>query len=131
MADPLPFAIDGETGWLTTTASMDREKHSSYQFVVEVLDNGSPSQTERATIIIQVQDRNDNDPEFQRKTYEASAFETDPPGTAVINVLALDRDENSRIHYYIDKGNTRNRFSINTQNGQGIISTALRFWWEI
>ena len=124
MTDPFSFAIDEKTGWLTTTGSIDRESQSSYQFVVEASDNGNPPRTERATIIIQVQDRNDNDPTFQNKTYEASALETAPPGTAVINVLALDKDMDARVQYEITGGNNRNRFSITTQNAQGVISIA-------
>ena len=122
--DPFPFTIDEKTGWLTTTGSIDRESQSSYQFGVEARDNGVPPRSERATIIIQVQDRNDNDPTFQNKTYEATALETDPPGTSVINVLALDKDMDARVQYEITGGNNRNRFSITTQNAQGVISIA-------
>ena len=43
-----------------------------------------------------MQDRNDNDPVFQRKIYEAGVLETDQPGTSVLSILALDKDENSR-----------------------------------
>ena len=122
--DPFPFAIDDKTGWLTTTGSVDRESQSSYQFGVEARDNGVPPRSERATIIIQVQDRNDNDPTFQNKTYDANALETDPPGTSVISVLALDKDMDARVQYEITGGNNRNRFSITTQNAQGVISIA-------
>ena len=124
ITEPFPFAIDDKTGWLTTTGSIDRESQSSYQFGVEAQDNGIPPRTERATIIIQVQDRNDNDPTFQNKTYDASALETDPPGTAVISLLALDKDMDARVQYEITGGNNRNRFSITTQNAQGVISIA-------
>ena len=122
--DPFPFSIDDKTGWLTTTGTIDRESTSSYQFGVEASDNGVPPRVERATIIIQVQDRNDNDPVFQNKTYEAFALETDPPGTTVLNVLALDKDMDARVQYEITGGNNRNRFSITTQNAQGVISIA-------
>ena len=124
VSDTVPFAIDEKSGWLTTTQLLDREVQSSYQFGVEASDNGSPRTSEKATVIIQVQDRNDNDPVFQRKIYEANTLETDAPGTSVITMLALDRDENSRVHYEITGGNARNRFSISTQNGQGVISIA-------
>ena len=79
-SEPLPFAIDSTTGWLTTTQPLDREVQSSFQFGVQAADNGTPRRTAKATIIVQVQDRNDNDPMFQKKIYEAVALETDPPG---------------------------------------------------
>ena len=122
--EPFPFTIEPDSGWLTTTGRVDRESQSSYQFGVEAADNGVPPRTERATIIIQVQDRNDNDPTFQNKTYEAAALETDPPGTAVLSVLALDKDMDARVQYEITGGNNRNRFSITTQGAQGVISIA-------
>jgi cadherin EGF LAG seven-pass G-type receptor 1 len=120
----LPFAIDEKSGWLTTTEALDREVQSSYQFGIEASDHGTPRRSEKATVIIQIQDRNDNDPVFQSKTYEARVSEKDPPGTTVLNVLALDRDENARVHYEITGGNARNRFSITTQSAQGVISIA-------
>ena len=108
-SEPLPFDIDSTTGWLTTTQPLDREGQSSYQFGVQAADNGSPRREAKATVIVQVQDRNDNDPQFQKKIYEATTSETDPPGTSVMTLLALDKDENSRVHYEITGGNTRNR----------------------
>ena len=51
-------------------------------------------------------------------------METDPPGTPGINVLALDKDMDARVQYEITGGNNRNRFSITTQNAQGVISIA-------
>ena len=123
-SEAVPFAIDSKTGWLSTTQLLDRETQSSYQFGVEASDNGAPRRAEKATVIIQVQDRNDNDPVFQKKIYEATAVETDPPGTAVLTMLAIDKDENSRVHYEITGGNIRNRFSISTQNAQGVLSIA-------
>ena len=120
----LPFAIDEKAGWLTTTEPLDREVQSSYQFGIEASDHGTPRRSEKATVIIQIQERNDNDPVFQSKTFEARVSEKDPPGTTVLNVLALDRDENARVHYEITGGNARNRFSITTQSAQGVISIA-------
>ena len=122
--DDFPFAIDKKTGWLTTTQSLDRESQSSYQVAVRASDHGRPPKETTAQIIVEIQDRNDNDPVFGQKTYEVSTLETDPPGTEVTRILAQDKDENSRVHYEITGGNTRNRFSITTQMAEGVISIA-------
>lgn len=37
---------------------------------------------------------------------------------------ATDPDENSRLTYEIAEGNVRSRFSITTQNGEGVITIA-------
>jgi len=64
------------------------------------------------------------DPIFSPKLYETTISEQVPPGTPVETVKATDPDENSRLVYEITEGNTRNRFSISTQNGEGRISIA-------
>ncbi|GIY59073.1 protocadherin-like wing polarity protein stan [Caerostris extrusa] len=68
---------------------------------------GSPSRSSTASIIIRVQDINDNDPVFEPKSYEASVSEIDPPGTPVVGVTATDRDEEPRLIYHISEGNHR------------------------
>ncbi|KAK6640052.1 hypothetical protein RUM43_008329 [Polyplax serrata] len=120
----LPLAIDQNTGWIQTTRELDREGTSKYQFQVVVEDGGTPSKSATASVIINVQDVNDNDPLFNPKIYEVVVSEQDPPGTLVASVTATDPDENSRLHYEINNGNLRGRFSITSQNNRGLITIA-------
>ncbi|GIY35474.1 protocadherin-like wing polarity protein stan [Caerostris darwini] len=121
---PIPFAVDRMSGWVLTTNELDREQNSFYDFEVMAKDRGSPSRSSTASIIIRVQDINDNDPVFEPKSYEASVSEIDPPGTPVVGVTATDRDEEPRLIYHISEGNHRGRFNIIHQNREGLISVA-------
>lgn len=85
-------------------------------------DGGGRSAT--ATVMLQIQDQNDNDPVFEPRVYEAIVGEDATPGTPVLTVTAADRDENPRLHYTLVGGNVRGRFSIGSQNGHGLISVA-------
>lgn len=120
----MPIAIDNQTGWIFTTRDLDWEEANLYEFAVVAHDNGTPPLSSSANVIIRVQDLNDNSPVFEPKIYETRVSEVDPPGTPVIAVTATDKDENSRLIFQIANGNTRGRFNIITQNGQGLISIA-------
>ncbi|KAL7022348.1 hypothetical protein ACKWTF_012208 [Chironomus riparius] len=119
-----PFAVDTRTGQIHTTKPLDREEKHRYSFQVVALDGGIPPKSGSTTIQITVQDVNDNNPMFNPKYYEAIISEDQKPGTPVTTVSATDPDEDSRLHYDIKSGNLRNRFSISTQNGLGLITIA-------
>lgn len=59
-------------------------------------DKGAPPQMATASVVITVQDVNDNDPVFNPKLYESVVTEDSPPGTPVTSVTATDADENPR-----------------------------------
>lgn len=63
---------------------------------VVAVDGGKPARSASASVVITVQDVNDNDPVFEPKLYEAVVSEDDAPGTPVASVTATDRDENPR-----------------------------------
>ena len=63
---------------------------------VVAVDAGKPPRSASASVVITVQDVNDNDPVFDPKLYDAAVSEDDPPGTPVASVTATDRDENPR-----------------------------------
>ena len=70
-------------------------------------------------------DVNDNNPEFTQKAYYMRLNEDASVGTSVVTVSAVDQDINSVVTYQISSGNTRNRFSITSQSGGGLITLAL------
>ncbi|XP_065166570.1 LOW QUALITY PROTEIN: protocadherin-like wing polarity protein stan [Atheta coriaria] len=122
--EDIPLSVDSHTGWIYTTKELDREEHPKYSFQVIASDQGNPPQSASASIIITVQDVNDNNPIFDPKVYDCVVAEDDSPGTPVTSVTATDIDEDTRIHYEISSGNTRGRFSITSQNGRGLITVA-------
>ncbi|XP_076265474.1 protocadherin-like wing polarity protein stan isoform X1 [Rhynchophorus ferrugineus] len=122
--DDLPLAVDSHSGWIYTTKELDREEQTKYMFQVIASDQGVPPLSASASVVITVQDINDNDPVFERKIYEAVVSEDDPPGTPVSTVVATDADEDNKLHYEISNGNTRGRFAITSQGGRGVITVA-------
>ena len=122
--DHFPLAVDPRTGWIHTTKPLDREEQHRYSFQVVAVDGGIPPKSASTSVVITIQDTNDNDPTFSPKYYEATLSEDQPPGTPVITVTATDPDEDSRLHYEISSGNIRGRFSITSQNGKGLITIA-------
>ncbi|XP_050557052.1 protocadherin-like wing polarity protein stan isoform X2 [Spodoptera frugiperda] len=120
----LPISIDPRSGWVYTSSQLDREVQAKYQLMVTATDGGSPSRSATASVVVVVQDVNDNDPVFSPPQYEVELAEDEPPGTPVVTLTATDADEDNRLHYEITGGNTRGRFSITSQNGRGLITVA-------
>ncbi|KAM9369337.1 LOW QUALITY PROTEIN: cadherin EGF LAG seven-pass G-type receptor 2 [Phaethornis superciliosus] len=120
-----PFTINNSTGWIMVASELDREAVDFYSFGVEAQDQGNPPMVSSASVSVTVLDVNDNSPEFTQREYGARLNEDAAVGTSVLTVSAIDRDANSVITYQISSGNTRNRFSITSQSGGGLISLAL------
>ncbi|KAG1680499.1 Protocadherin-like wing polarity protein stan [Nymphon striatum] len=121
----MPITVDPVTGWISTSRRLDREEGALYRFSVIASDHGRPSRSASASVIITVQDVNDNDPTFSPKMYKANVAEDSSPGSPIISVTASDPDQNSRIFYQITKGNDRGKFNVISQNKKGLLSLAL------
>ncbi|XP_024124833.1 cadherin EGF LAG seven-pass G-type receptor 2 [Oryzias melastigma] len=120
-----PFSINNSTGWIVVAAGLDRESVDFYNFGVEARDHGYPVMSSSASISMTILDVNDNNPEFTQKAYYMRLNEDAAVGTSVVTVSAVDQDINSVVTYQISSGNTRNRFSITSQSGGGLITLAL------
>ncbi|XP_062419885.1 LOW QUALITY PROTEIN: cadherin EGF LAG seven-pass G-type receptor 2 [Pungitius pungitius] len=120
-----PFTINNSTGWLVVASELDRESVDFYNFGVEARDHGYPVMSSSASISMTILDVNDNNPEFTQKGYYMRLNEDAAVGTSVVTVSAVDQDINSVVTYQISSGNTRNRFSITSQSGGGLITLAL------
>lgn len=120
-----PFTINNGTGWISVAAELDREEVDFYSFGVEARDHGIPALTASASVSVTVLDVNDNNPTFTQPEYTVRLNEDAAVGTSVVTVSAVDRDAHSVITYQITSGNTRNRFSITSQSGGGLVSLAL------
>ncbi|KAH7968787.1 hypothetical protein HPB52_011289 [Rhipicephalus sanguineus] len=121
----LPFELNANTGELRTTARLDREQMSSYQFLVEASDHGSPSLTGTATVIVTVTDKNDNPPRFTR-LFSVNVTENAPIGSFVIQVTSSDRDaaENANATYSFTE-NPGERFAIDPYSGNVTVAGLL------
>ncbi|XP_076362796.1 protein dachsous-like isoform X2 [Tachypleus tridentatus] len=122
------FQINPITGEIFTKSTLDRENVSSYELTTEVRDQGSPSRSSRAMVVIRVLDENDNHPVFVMPTDKIiSVREEQPVGTEVVQVEAIDADEgeNASITYAVipDSGDHdgSKKFTINQK--RGVITT--------
>ncbi|XP_063068700.1 protocadherin-20 [Engraulis encrasicolus] len=114
---PGMFHLDRQTGVLTVATSLDREEKETYRFMVRAVDRGSPRKESIATVIVTVQDRNDNSPRFINKDFTFFVPENFP-GFGEIGVLSVtdaDAGENGWVALSILNGS--DIFVIDTGRG--------------
>uniref|UniRef100_A0A8C6TIH5 Protocadherin 1 n=1 Tax=Neogobius melanostomus TaxID=47308 RepID=A0A8C6TIH5_9GOBI len=111
------FEIDSASGTVRVKNVLDREDIERYEFRVAAADKGVPSKTGTATVVINVLDRNDNDPKFMLSSYSFSVIENmlplNPVGVVTLphrrvtfsttNNQAQDMQDSSQ-HSYYDSG---------------------------
>ncbi|XP_016092747.1 protocadherin-12-like isoform X1 [Sinocyclocheilus grahami] len=56
------FSVHPSSGAVTVQQSLDYEESHSYSFIVEAVDQGYPAMTSSATVLVEIQDVNDNYP---------------------------------------------------------------------
>lgn len=114
------FDLDYDTGILTITKPLDREKTSHYQLNVTASDHGQPQKSAVQAIEVFIVDVNDNSPKFSQAIYRANVSEGSSPGTHVIRVTAADMDHgsNGNLTYIIPAGIGDNKFRINPSTGE-------------
>ncbi|XP_011702382.1 PREDICTED: protein dachsous [Wasmannia auropunctata] len=111
------FAIDLDTGEITTREPLDREAKSIHELVLEARDQGTPSRAARVPLKVTVLDINDNSPEIVDPQGDVvSVREEQPPGTEVARVRALDTDlgENASVTYSIPKDRDSDGYNVFT-----------------
>ncbi|KAL2087587.1 hypothetical protein ACEWY4_016415 [Coilia grayii] len=119
------FHLDRQVGVLTVTTSLDREEKETYRFMVRAVDRGSPRKESIATVVVIVQDRNDNSPRFINKDFTFFVPENFP-GFGEIGVLSVtdaDAGENGWVALSILNGS--DIFVIDTGRGALRAKTSL------
>jgi len=132
------FHADGESGLLSVTARLDREKHSHFHVTVYAVDRGLPAQT-GSTIVqtgstvveIDVDDVNDQQPTFlsprnstgnSNGGVELAVSEDARDGAVLGRLRAVDLDAtspNNRIHYYFRSSRRDGaKFEVDTETGE-------------
>ncbi|CAD7079234.1 unnamed protein product [Hermetia illucens] len=116
---PDMFALDSLTGQLTTKSRLDREKIAQYEILVVARDQGIPPQSSTATVYLNVEDINDNSPEFYPKQYFVTIADDTKVGTSLLKVQASDRDDgdNAIVTYSLEQGGTDSLFTIDSWTG--------------
>ncbi|XP_051276283.1 LOW QUALITY PROTEIN: protocadherin Fat 4 [Dicentrarchus labrax] len=84
------FTINPKTGQVSVAAELDRETTPVYNLTVLAVDTGTPPATGSATVIVNLEDINDNGPTLT--TVYAEVMENQRAGTAVTTLTASDPD---------------------------------------
>lgn len=125
------FGIFPNSGWIYLRGTLDRETRDRYDLTVLASDNGTPSATATARVIVNVMDANDNEPKFLRSTYEFTVEENLRRGAVVgvIQAKDADLDVNAAIRYSLIPSNTS--FQINPISGEfkfGLFMLIVGLW---
>uniref|UniRef100_A0A5F7ZKI0 FAT atypical cadherin 1 n=1 Tax=Macaca mulatta TaxID=9544 RepID=A0A5F7ZKI0_MACMU len=115
------FAINMETGWITTLKELDHEERDNYQIKVVASDHGEKIQLSSTAIVdVTVTDVNDSPPRFTAEIYKGTVSEDDPPGgvIAILSTTDADSEEiNRQVTYFITGGDPLGQFAVeNIQN---------------
>uniref|UniRef100_A0A672IDN9 FAT atypical cadherin 1a n=1 Tax=Salarias fasciatus TaxID=181472 RepID=A0A672IDN9_SALFA len=113
---PELFAVNSETGWVTTLKELDREKVDRYSIKVLATDQGDKVQHATATRVeVTVADVNDNPPRFTAEIYKGTVSEDDPPSGVIAILSTTDEDSediNKQVNYFITGGDPLGQFAI-------------------
>uniref|UniRef100_A0AAQ5Z6P8 Cadherin domain-containing protein n=1 Tax=Amphiprion ocellaris TaxID=80972 RepID=A0AAQ5Z6P8_AMPOC len=120
------FSINTESGVIKSLRSLDYEQVKEYKIRVKAQDGGSPPQSNNTTVIVRVQDQNDNPPQvlYPVQTGGSVVAEMVPRsadvGYLVTKVVAVDVDsgQNAWLSYKLQKATDRALFEVGPQNGE-------------
>ena len=120
----LPFSVS-DSGSIRTTEPLDRESRDTYTMTLSVTDGGT---TIRTTVIVRVNDIDDNGPMFTQAPSSISVQENTATGVEVAQYIARDNDigANSEIVYSITS-QVSLPFTINRQTGVVSVSGPVDF----
>ncbi|XP_056297999.1 protocadherin Fat 3a isoform X3 [Pseudoliparis swirei] len=113
------FHIDSSSGLILTARMLDHEHVQKYDFIVRATDNGFPPLSSEVSVVVEVNDINDNPPIFNQLLYEAYVNELAPRGHFLTCVQASDADSSDfeKLEYSILSGNERINFVMDRNTG--------------
>ncbi|XP_023195215.1 cadherin-2-like [Xiphophorus maculatus] len=119
------FIINPISGQLSVTKPLDREHIPNFHLRAHAVDLNGNQVENPIDIVINVIDQNDNRPEFTHTIFNGSVPEGSKPGSFVMTVTAVDKDDpktaNGMLRYKILSQNPQspsyNMFTINNRTG--------------
>jgi len=121
------FLVDPSLGVIRTRNDLDRERVERYQLTALAIDRGLPERATPVQVIIDVDDVNDNAPQFETSRVTLSVFENSPIGSVVGTLTAHDADigQNAVVEYEIIGGRDAADFRLTTLSNGSVIVTNL------
>ncbi|XP_067132550.1 cadherin-related tumor suppressor-like isoform X1 [Centruroides vittatus] len=97
--------------------NLDREMRDYYEFVVIVKDHGIPPRSSQVSVVLSIEDDNDNPPKFKNSSLIYYVKENLPPDTVIGRLIAYDLDieEHGDLIYSISTN--QNDFVIDPKTG--------------
>ncbi|XP_063045726.1 protocadherin gamma-A11-like [Engraulis encrasicolus] len=119
-------SVNAESGVINALRSFDYEQMKYFQFRVKAQDGGSPPLSSNVSVVINIQDQNDNAPQvlYPVQTSGSIVAEIVPRsadiGYLVTKVVAVDVDsgQNAWLSYKLQKATDRALFEVGAQNGE-------------
>ncbi|XP_030594964.1 protocadherin Fat 4 [Archocentrus centrarchus] len=117
------FTINPKTGQVSVAAELDRETTPVYNLTVLAVDTGTPPATGSTTVIVNLEDINDNGPTLT--TAYAEVMENQRAGTAVATLTASDPDlapnQGPFLYSLLSSGSAKSYFSLSPA---GVLTTS-------
>ncbi|XP_052278627.1 protocadherin-3-like, partial [Dreissena polymorpha] len=93
------FDINSKSGLITAAQQFDRETTDYYELVVTAVDSGKPAMSSSVTVVVKIEDVNDNSPVFDKARFEYYIPESDVKigssyETVLGKITAKDKDIN-------------------------------------
>uniref|UniRef100_A0A8C2ZEA1 Cadherin domain-containing protein n=1 Tax=Cyclopterus lumpus TaxID=8103 RepID=A0A8C2ZEA1_CYCLU len=111
------FTINPKTGQVSVAAELDRETTPVYNLTVLAVDTGTPPATGSTTLIVNLEDINDNGPTLT--TAYAEVMENQRAGIAVATLTASDTDlppnQGPFLFSLLGSGSANSYFSLSPQ----------------
>ncbi|KAH7713891.1 Cadherin domain containing protein [Aphelenchoides avenae] len=121
------FAINEVTGVVSLRKPLDHESQKEHRFQVIAKDGGGLSA--KASIVVHVEDINDNAPAFAQPVYRLKVLEDEAVGYELLKLHANDRDANAHITYSFAPGSEKAQKYI-TLRPDGTLVLAHRIDYE-
>lgn len=111
------FTINSTTGSVTIKTPLDYEAERTTRFTVVAVDNGAPSLSATATVMVNIGNINDETPIFTEVDYNEQLPENSPDGTLLAVITATDKDlgDFGIVRYELDP---KTRFTIDSVTGR-------------
>ncbi|XP_026111491.1 cadherin-87A-like [Carassius auratus] len=116
------FEIDGDSGVISVTSALDREKSDHITVYIQAAQQDDASKTASAMVSVTIEDVNDNPPKFDQDEYTVSILENSPKDQLVLQIRVTDPDLGgfSKGHFVLDS----DTFVINSQGVISLMSDA-------
>lgn len=131
------FAVEPKTGNIVNQHLLDRETQDEYYLIIVAEDEGASPLTGTASVIIHIEDRNDNAPKFTWPTpHNNTVYLSNrvPVGEVIATVNANDPDigENGQVRFDVTSGNEKHFFELDPATGEvSLRETVIRLDYEV